>query len=999
MESISVIVIGRQWIIMNKIIRHIIVVLAICMLTSIAYATEQDTRLHQTATPYVKYFLDRALDNTTEFEGLTRSFQIDLGGHSLIEQAFINYGASSYDQTILGRVSLAGGSTIILDTYIHYFNRLSNVNNPLLNCNGLYHDDNGEDVLYGPYRLVRILGRSIPYWWEDKPSEGRGWDWGVDTGAAACLILYACEAYQKSDPHNEDYKNFAILLAKDYIIDKIQDADGGVRMGPRDMYHSHVPDYYWKTKSTEQNERVAYAFDALYEITGDNLYNEKAAAIRVWLKSMYDSSVHLFHQAAHFDGSVWNKTSFTAEVATDVMAFAPLDMMFDDTFFGATQAQRDAEVDDMFAAIEARTAFLDANNNPIFWKFSIGYTGDYGSVEFSSQMALAYLKVAQIYHARADATKTQEYLNKYNVLVASLETFFLSPASDADAKVAPYASYLDGSVAGKVETGTGYKTYNCQAALASCYYAFAKAGYLPYILGGGDGIPQTSYTLNMTDVPWYENIAPHNSTGAATAQMILDYIRQGAGVSLLTQQDVYEYAKGIDPFGSDLTPDQVDRALGHFDPYDTLISNWSDGYDSEEDGNPYKGYNFTVDTYDPLSSADAFNEYMRDICHWMDYEVTQEDWWLGGTLAACPNTPAAVPIYGTYDHWVAVKGYAASEDPCPEPHTNPWNTPDFTVYGFWIKDPLVTGIGKDTYKTAAECESTYFLPLATGDNYDGMFLQVAEPPLVPAVSAAKFKRPTKDIANLTFAGIEVDNASIAPKNRLSRQSYALMSEVSPAVISKKDDWKDIIDQNLLSDPDVVSAFEGKQMGKPLLVKRVDRDGEDYYLVPFGKKNRRGRRLRASGVIILDADQGYFKEASWTETPERFLKVDSKRARNIIRRLIIKDFYRNIRMIRRKLRRKYRNYRTFRRAYWSYIRKLYPKYIKLLRLVYKADYQLSWQPSTYSQSPYKPYWRVDANGYVWYVNQEGEIFKETELAKILNEIEKNRILMLTRYRRR
>jgi PKD repeat protein len=438
---------------------------------------EPDEHLYQTAIPYIKYFIDRA-QYSNGFNALTNSFQNYMGGECPDSESLIAHGASSYDQAVLGRLSLASGSTAILDTYIDHFNHISDPNNPVFNCNGNYKDGEDNPILHGPYRIIRISGRDIPGW-------SNTWDWIVDTGAAAVLVVYAAEAYQKSQ--NDDYKNLAILLGE-YIM-SLQDADGGVRYGPRYMWHDEGNDFYWHIKSTEQNQRALYAFKALYEITGSAEYNQAADDLITWLIYMYDKDVHLYHSAAEFNGTSWEKVDF-GYVATDVMALAHFDIMFSDPFFGSSQTQRDFEVDAMFDAIEARTAFFNNQGLPAFFKFSVSQDGEYGSVEFSSQMAIAYLRVAQIYHDRDNIVKTQEYLDKYNALVSSLEDYFIIPSDDPESKIAPYASYLDGSIAAGVPTGTGYDTYNCQAALISSYYAFAKAGYFPYILGGGSGIPQ-----------------------------------------------------------------------------------------------------------------------------------------------------------------------------------------------------------------------------------------------------------------------------------------------------------------------------------------------------------------------------------------------------------------------------------------------------------------------------------------------------------------------------
>ncbi len=196
------------------------------------------------------------------------------------------------------------------------------------------------------------------------------------------------------------------------------------------------------------------------------------------------------------------------------------------------------------------------------------------------------------------------------------------------------------------------------------------------------------YVLNLTQMPWRQNIAPYSSTGAATSQMIIDYIREGAGLPGVTQSAIYEYAKSPQSFTGELNADQIAKVLGHFDPYDTLVTNAYDSYDSRPGGNPYQGYNFTVDSY--AQSPDAINVYMRDISHWMAFTVKQQEWWKEGAYVARPNSPAAVPLYGSYSHWVAIKGFAASNNPCPLPKVYP---------GFcliWFLDERSSGDGDRT---------------------------------------------------------------------------------------------------------------------------------------------------------------------------------------------------------------------------------------------------------------------------------------------------------------
>jgi len=448
--------------------------------------------------------------------------------------------------------------------------------------------------------------------------------------------------------------------------------------------------------------------------------------------------------------------------------------------------------------------------------------------------------------------------------------------------------------------------------------------------------------LNMTLMPWYQNEKAHY-TGAAACQMILNYIREGAGVSDLTQDQVYNYAHPAAD-NQDFAPDEVNAALGHFDPYDSLISNSFDVYDSLPAGNPYQGYNFTVDAYN-ASDSDAINNYMRDICHWMAFTATQEEWWKRGALVARPNTPAAVPIFGDtqgYNHWVVVKGAATSNNPNPEPLQNPWNTPDFTIYGLWIKDPLISGIGENKYATADECRNTYFRPLNTSDSYNGMYIQIAEPPAEESKAFATIASPMPDSINIglvktALGELNATSQDLAPKTMAISGVNAAAAYAKP---KKKDlGWKNIIDPALLADDEAVKAFEDTRPAAPILVLRVDIKDSDYYLIPYLKKvtikigRRQYSRYLTSGVIVIDAKNGYFKEASWTEKPADYTIISREDA---------------VQLVRKNLKGKSNS-----------------KYIST---------SLVWQPGDISSTPYKPFWKIVVGSAIYYVSQEGKVYR-------------------------
>ena len=450
------------------------------------------------------------------------------------------------------------------------------------------------------------------------------------------------------------------------------------------------------------------------------------------------------------------------------------------------------------------------------------------------------------------------------------------------------------------------------------------------------------WVLNMTLMPWYQNEKAYY-TGSAACQMILNYIREGAGVSGLTQDQIYNYAH---PFsdGQDLSADEMDRAIGHFDPYDTLVSGFYDIYDSLADGNPCQGYNFSVDVYN-ASEPDALNKYMRDICHWMAFTVTREEWWKEGALVERSNTPAAVPIFADtqgYSHWVVVKGVAASNSPNPDPLKNPWNTPDFTIHGFWIKDPLISGIGENKYATADECRNTYFKPLNSTDSYNGMYIQIAEPPAEESNAFAAIASPLPDSINVGLVKTALGELNAMPQD-LPIKAIALASAKTSVTYTKpkKKDlgWKNIIDPSLLRDEEAVRAFENTRPDTPIFVHQLDKNGGGYYLIPYLKNvttnsaRKQSYRYLTSGVIIIDAESGYFKEASWSERPVDYVIMSKASA---------------VKLVRKRLKARSNN-----------------KHITA---------SLVWQPGDISSTPYKPFWKIAVDANIYYVSQEGEVLK-------------------------
>jgi len=59
-------------------------------------------------------------------------------------------------------------------------------------------------------------------------------------------------------------------------------------------------------------------------------------------------------------------------------------------------------------------------------------------------------------------------------------------------------------------------------------------------------------------------------------------------------------------------------------------------------------------------------------------------------------------------------------------------------------------------------------------------------------------------------------------------------------------------------------------------------------------------------------------------------------------------------------------------------------------------ELSWQPGTYSDSPYKPYWKIEADGYAFYVTQGGSVYNEEKMSQIIYNLKKGPEAFVNRY---
>jgi len=157
------------------------------------------------------------------------------------------------------------------------------------------------------------------------------------------------------------------------------------------------------------------------------------------------------------------------------------------------------------------------------------------------------------------------------------------------------------------------------------------------------------------------------------------------------------------------------------------------------------------------------------------------------------------------------------------------------------------------------------------------------------------------------------------------------------VAAEETTWLDLLDEQnkqiLLQDEEMVAAFDNTVMGEPLLVNEGLEDS--YYLVPFNKDGG------TTGVIMIDAEEGFFRQIARTEQPEKYLAIGKEDAVQGVKADIN------------------------------------PAPTETLEVEFdygEAETELLWEPGPYSQSPFKPFWKISLGGGEWIVTQQ-ETFYE------------------------
>ena len=459
------------------------------------------------------------------------------------------------------------------------------------------------------------------------------------------------------------------------------------------------------------------------------------------------------------------------------------------------------------------------------------------------------------------------------------------------------------------------------------------------------------FYLNLVDFPMYQANASecpspgdeeHKMCGPATSQMNLNYMWWNSSADPSGPPERYNQSYLYD-YGLDHNENE---SLEYFD----VKGMWATI--QYLDPSPYSEYGYNFGKY----HSEDLDTMMKSICHWICYTVG----WVGGHKEGHPyHVPGAVPAYGDYSNWMSIRGLHTNKNAAP----STWVTPDdLEVYGFWVNDPYpasMGGIGENSYKTADEWTDTYYKPLNTGDQWNGSYVAILEPPdedvgdITIISSKARFTDKIEPV--LMQKTLKVDGIERLALVKAVEDEDAL--DVAKAAI-------DAVTEELAPyDQQFAEVFAKTVPGEPMLV--TSENSGDYYVVPFNvpvkvrpillKKPVEIQKINGEAVtlisavegkaviepipiepisikeemtlvvVLVDAADGSFKEASWVADPVKYLPVSKAEALKLV-----------------------------------FDKTGIPETKPVIELVYRDS------------SPYYPDWKITVDGAVFFVSQDGTV---------------------------
>ncbi|OQW97499.1 MAG: hypothetical protein BWK77_01550, partial [Verrucomicrobia bacterium A1] len=174
----------------------------------------------------------------------------------------------------------------------------------------------------------------------------------------------------------------------------------------------------------------------------------------------------------------------------------------------------------------------------------------------------------------------------------------------------------------------------------------------------------------------------------------------------------------------------------------------------------------------------------------------------------------------------------------------------FTIYGMWLNDPKVSGLGYNVFVSASELTNVYAASEAAGE-----WWFIVDPPRDRAAfetAVARVDAMTMELAAPVAAPSVVESL----RGARARQSASGRSRSEPGGGDPLPDLRDAIPYALLNDGAFLATFEQALFRQSYIVNEGRADA--YGLVAGG--------LRGKGttvyVLQMDAGGGYLRQATW-----------------------------------------------------------------------------------------------------------------------------------------
>ncbi|MFH1101208.1 MAG: RHS repeat-associated core domain-containing protein [Methanobacteriota archaeon] len=331
----------------------------------------------------------------------------------------------------------------------------------------------------------------------------------------------------------------------------------------------------------------------------------------------------------------------------------------------------------------------------------------------------------------------------------------------------------------------------------------------PSVLNAGTAQINLVLNIHYRDLvrfPWYLSQV---DTGAMVMKQMLDYLmwnsstHPGGPPSAYSEQILYNNYSG----GNTINASELAYGVNH--EIDDHGHGWIYGYFMAPHGHT------------------TVNDALRSICTWVDYPVDFYNYLRDVDVPkpGHPNhVPVAIPLDGTYNHWVSIRGIHTDHDA--------WNyTGPLNVYGFWVNDPKPGGLGSNTYVTVDKLTSDYYHQLTVpGDYYTGTYVTVTDPPQIDGAVLPEMTKGDTHIGH-HLSGFTSEQKTIVtraqkdPTTRVLSDQYVINAAIQGAdSVLKYSDYAEVFADTTLA-------------GKPVYTKNECRvtfvNGQTRFVVSIG----------------------------------------------------------------------------------------------------------------------------------------------------------------------